>query len=187
MSNPTFEQSLEPLKLMLDSATATLELLEKQLASAKATVEALSAGALPAMASGAPELKTTRDTSRWQLEGAYYPKGRFLLEVFNRLVHKKMSLKDVEKRFDADTVFAGQAVEGNRILFQLAQDVKDPKRFHMDQIITTKDGKELVVSNQFGVNNFPKLLRYLNSEFNIPLKMEGENPYSAKWKELLGY
>ena len=176
---------MEQLKLMLASATATLQLLEKQLASANATVDALSAEAPPTSTDAEPEKKKTRDTSRWQLDGAYYPKGRFLLEVFHKLVDKKMTLKDVEKHFDADVVFAGQAVVGNRILFQLAQEVKDPKRFHMDQKIMTKDGQELVVSNQFGLNNFPKLLRYLESHFGIELRMEGENPYPAEWKEWL--
>lgn len=178
-------EAVEGLKLMLASAAATLELLQKQLASANAMVDSLSDKVPTVLPAELPEVKSPRDTSRWKLDGDYYPKGRFLLAVFHKYVKGKMTLKEVEKCFDADLVFGGQPVEGNRILYQLARDVKDPKRFHMEEKIKTADRKELVVSNQFGIKNFPAVLRFLNSRFGIPLKMERENPYSDTWKGLL--
>ena len=177
--------TVEQLKLMLASATATLELLQKQLESANAVVDSLSVAPSKIVAADSPEQKTTRDTSRWELDGEDYPKGRFLLAVFKSRVAGKMDMKEVESFFDADKVFAGQAVVGNRTLYQLAHEVKDETRFHKDEEITTRDGKVLVVSNQFGIKNFPALLRYLSRHLGIPLKMKGEDPYSDRWKELL--
>ena len=176
---------VEQLNLMLASATATVELLQKQLASAKAITDLLSGAPLKIPAIKSPEEKTTRDTSRWELDGIPYPKGRFLLKVFEKLVKDKMSLMEVEQHFNSDKVFGGESIVGNRILYQLADDVKDKKRFHMHDTIRTKDGKELVVSNQFGVDNFRYVLRYLRSHFGIQLKMSGENPYTDEWKKRL--
>lgn len=185
MKNKYSSDSLEQLKLMLASATITLELLQKQLASAHAMVDALSGMSSNGVPVEVLQKKESRDTSRWKLDDNYYPKGRFLLAVFQKCVAGKMSLKEVKQSFDPDVVFAGQTVAGNRILYQLSQDVKDAKRFHMDEKIKTTDGKELVVSNQFGIQNFPAILRYLTSHFGIPLKMEYEEPYSDTWKARL--
>ena len=178
-------EAVEQLKLMLASAAATLELLQKQLASANTMVDSLSDETSNALPAELVTEKPPRDTSRWKLDGDYYPKGRFLLAVFHKYVEGKMTLKEVEKCFDADAVFGGRPVEGNRILYQSARDVKDTKRFHMGERIKTRDGKELVVSNQFGIKNFPAVLRFLSSHFGIPLKMEREEPYSDTWKGLL--
>lgn len=186
MKNKHPSDSLEQLKLMLASATITLELLQKQLASANAMVDSLSGMPSDEVLADVPQKKEPRDTSRWKLDDDYYPKGRFLLAVFQKYVAGKMSLNEVKQSFDPDVVFAGQTVEGNRILYQLSQDVKDAKRFHMDERIKTMDGKELVVSNQFGIKNFPAVLRYLASHLGIPLKMEYEEPYSDTWRARLG-
>ena len=182
MKNKFSPETLEQLKLMLASASVTLELLQKQLTSANAMVDSLSGKPSNEVSAEVLKEKEARDTSRWKLDGDYYPKGRFLLVVFQKYVEGKMSLKEVKQHFNPDVAFAGQTVAGNRILYQLAQDVKDAKRFHMDEKIKTTDGKEVVVSNQFGIKNFPAVLRYLASHFGIPLKMEYEEPYSNAWK-----
>ena len=185
MTTKLSEKAAEQLNLMLASAAATSELLQKQLANAQAILKSLSAE--PSVAAALPvlEKKAPRDTSRWKLDGRYYPKGRFLLMVFKKYVAEKMALREVQEQFGSDVVFSGHTVGGNRILYQLAQDVKDQKRFHMNEKITTKDGQELVVSNQFGIENFPIVLCYLSRHLKIPLKMEDENPYSAAWKKRL--
>lgn len=189
MDTKSSQIAVEQLKLMLASATATLELLQKQLASAATTLHTLSAEPSDLISAETPQKKPTkkvsRDTSRWKLDKRFYSKGRFLLEVFKKYVDKQMSLVEVENQFNSDVVFAGQTIKGNRVLYQLASDVKDPKRFHTDQVISTKDGKKLVVSTQFGTNNFPTVLRYLNRHFRIPLEMEGEDPYTNEWARLL--
>lgn len=189
MDKQASPSDIKQLALILDSATATLASLSKQLSLASSLVQSL-ATPTPGTPANSIETKravskTPRDTSRWKLNGRFYPKGRFLLEIFRKYVNGKMNLKEVENQFNSDAVFAGQVIPGNRVLYNLADDVKDPKRFHTGQPIVTKDGKKLVVSNQFGTNNFPALLKYLTRQFGIPLKMEGEEPYSEEWRKLL--
>lgn len=182
MNDKSIQASFEQLKLMLASATATMQLLQQQLASATVLAEGLRTGSPLSADTELSKEKRARDTSRWKLDGRFYSKGRFLLEIFKKYVDKKMSLEEVNSLFNPKKVFEGSSVPGNRTLYQAVRDVKDPTRFHTDQEISTKDGEKLVVSNQFGIDNFPFVLRYVARQFNIPLEMEGEHPYSSFWK-----
>ena len=161
--------TLEQLELMAEAAAQTLRLLQHQLATAKSLLSFQDpAPDMLSQPSNAPA--SGRDFSEWLLDGAYYPKGRFLLAVFKKYVEHQYTLAELNALFAADKVYS-KAVRGNKIVFKLAAEVSETAttRFHAD-LVRTKDGKTIRVTNQIGMNNFPELQQYLATLFQFPIQ-----------------
>ncbi|GAA3969740.1 hypothetical protein GCM10022407_14550 [Hymenobacter antarcticus] len=154
---------------MAEAAAQTLRLFQHQLATAKSLLPSqTSAQDMPTQPSNAPA--SGRDFREWLLDGAYYPKGRFPLVVFKKYVEQQYTLAELTALFAADKVYS-KAVRGNKIVFKPAAEVtgKADASFHGD-LVRTKDGKFIRVTNQIGMNNFPELLQYLADLFHFPIQ-----------------
>ena len=161
--------TLEQLELMAEAAAQTLRLLQHQLATAKSLLSSQTPALdMPSRPSTGSE--NGRDFTEWLLDGAYYPKGRFVLAVFKKYVDQQYTLAELNALFAADKVYS-KAVRGNKIVFKPVEEVSEKlaTRFHAN-LVRTKDGKSIRVTNQIGMNNFPELLQYLANLFHFPIQ-----------------
>lgn len=188
MDNNTasLEATIEQLKLMIEAASQTAQLLQHQLTTAKSIMASASnahVSPIPAMSSETLNTQPLkRDYSEWLLpDGNYYPKGLFVFKIFKLLIEKQFTLDQLTDLFEADKIYSRE-VRGNKVVFKLASEVSknEDSRFHSEHILT-KDKKKILVTNQIGTNNFPDLIQYLAEHFDFPIK--GKNLTRARWPQ----
>lgn len=171
----SLEATIEQLKLMIEAASHTAQLLQQQLNTAKSLMASASnahVSHIPAMPTEDLNTQTMkRDYSEWRLpNGDFYPKGVFVLELFRLLVKEQYTLDQLTELFETDKVYPRE-VRGNKVVFKLESEVSknEESRFHTESILT-KDKKKILVTNQIGTNNFPDLIQYLAKHFGFPIK-----------------
>lgn len=110
-----------------------------------------------------------QDKSHWVLPNRPEPlgKGQFLLAVYEDYIADKLTLAEIQRVFQGLTDQPSRI--GNRITYQLRDEVKDTKRFH-ESLIHTADNQIVRVSTQWSYENFPFVLRAVNQHFRILLQ-----------------
>lgn len=118
--------------------------------------------------------KGTRDITRFSIDGGhtFYKKRNFVLMVIRQYIkdHPNITLDDLEKRFPSKIISKIRGVVRPLSVVQkwVNEDPSVANRFFMaaDDIITLKDGMQIVVHNQWG-NCFPKFLAIAQSIYNV--------------------
>lgn len=173
------QTNVEQLKLMLEAASQTAQLLQHQLATAKSMLASTPLSLDTPLESSQAQVNK-RDYSEWLLpDGKFYPKGAFLLEFFRLKVERQYTLDELNGLFETNKLYSKE-VRGNKIVFKLASDIStnEKSRFHSEPILT-KDKRKILITNQIGTNNFPELIQYLARHFAFPIK--GRNLTRARW------
>lgn len=120
------------------------------------------------------QIKGTRDNTRFSIDGGqtYYKKRNFVLMVIRQYIkdHPDVTLDDLEIKFPSKIISRIRGVVRPLSIVQewVNEDPSIANRFFMapDDIITLKDGMQIVVHNQWG-NHFPKFLAIAQSLYTV--------------------
>jgi hypothetical protein len=168
------EAAIAKIELQVASTIHALQDMQAQVGVLKQNLVDLPA--VSEVAAGPAEQTGARDFSKWLFRSTWHNKRNFPLAVFQHYVAGQLTLPILEKMFSVENVYP-TPILGNKKVFKLAHAVADNEisRFHSD-VVTTKDGKDILVTNQLGMNNFPQLIVYLAKCFGFTIKGKGLNP-----------
>jgi hypothetical protein len=111
--------------------------------------------------------------------------------VANNLGKSKLALAIIEdyvSKNKADfallnAAFPDECQGGIHGVFRKKEDVKDPKRYYMDKPISLVDGTEIVVTNQWGIDNIPGLIDRANALGYVVNKVNQTQESSISYKD----
>jgi hypothetical protein len=101
-----------------------------------------------------------KDYSKYAIEGVVenFGKSKLALAIIEDYVSKNQVDFAV-----LNAAFPDECQGGIHGVFRKKVDVKDAKRYYMDKPISLVDGTEIVVTNQWGIDNIPGLINRANA------------------------
>ncbi len=101
-----------------------------------------------------------KDYTKYAIEGVAENLGKSKLAL--------AIIEDYVSKYKVDfavlnAAFPDECQGGIHGVFRKKEEVKDPKRYYMDKPISLVDGTEIVVTNQWGIDNIPGLIDRANS------------------------
>jgi hypothetical protein len=107
-----------------------------------------------------------KDKTRFSFLGMNYSKGRIALEVVKQYIHRENPTLQELKDMFPDELTGNSKTLG--LIIEVSQ-VKDKKRYFMDTVFKTRDGKKIVVSSQFGIKN---IMPIVNKGIGLGMQIE---------------
>lgn len=131
----------------------------------------------------------TYDNTNFSFDGVnYYNKRKFVLMLIKQYVNDNpdTTLNDLERVFPSDIISKTRGVVRPLTLVKKWKENNPDvgKRYCMksDEIITLKDGTQVVVHNQWGTKHFPAFLEITKMLYNI----QSDKPYEFELKKHSG-
>ena len=105
-------------------------------------------------------IKMAKDYTKYTIEGVAgdFGKSKLALAIIGNYVSKN----SVDFAI-LNAAFPDECQGGIQGVFRKKEDVKDFKRYYMDKPISLIDGTEIVVTNQWGIDNIPGLINRANA------------------------
>ena len=105
-------------------------------------------------------IKMAKDYTKYTIEGVAgdFGKSKLALAIIGNYVSKN----SVDFAI-LNAAFPDECQGGIHGVFRKKEDVKDFKRYYMDKPISLIDGTEIVVTNQWGIDNIPGLIKRANA------------------------